>query len=104
RPRAFRGRLPRPTDLPGALEGVGRSATGRTGRGGGMTRGTAGSLHAFVEGRRTALFRSAYLLCGNRDEPDDLVQTTLVKVVLGARRHERLDNLEAYARRTLVNT
>jgi RNA polymerase sigma-70 factor (sigma-E family) len=69
-----------------------------------MTRGTEAALHAFVEGRRTALFRSAYLLCGNRDEADDLVQTTLVKVVLGARRHERLDNLEAYARRTLVNT
>ncbi|PBC61213.1 RNA polymerase [Streptomyces sp. Tue6028] len=69
-----------------------------------MTRGEEAALHAFVEGRRTALFRSAYLLCGNRDEAEDLVQTTLVKVVLGARRHGRLDNLEAYARRTLVNT
>lgn len=41
------------------------------------------ALHAFVEGRRTALFRSAYLLCGDRHEADDLVQATLVKVVLG---------------------
>ncbi|MET7702891.1 sigma-70 family RNA polymerase sigma factor [Streptomyces sp. NPDC005485] len=69
-----------------------------------MTRGEDAVLHAFVEGRRTALFRSAYLLCGNRDEAEDLVQTTLVKVVLGARRHGRLENLEAYARKTLVNT
>ncbi|ELP64361.1 SigE family RNA polymerase sigma factor [Streptomyces turgidiscabies] len=69
-----------------------------------MRRGADATLHAFVEGRRTALFRSAYLLCGNRDEAEDLVQTTLVKVVLGARRYERLDNLEAYARQTLINT
>ncbi|MGW6460234.1 SigE family RNA polymerase sigma factor [Streptomyces sp. NPDC055078] len=62
------------------------------------------ALHAFVEGRRTALFRSAYLLCGDRDEADDLVQTTLVKVVMSGRRRIRLDNIEAYARKTLVNT
>ncbi|MEU6012920.1 SigE family RNA polymerase sigma factor [Streptomyces sp. NPDC047515] len=62
------------------------------------------ALHAFVEGRRTALFRSAYLLCGDRHEAEDLVQATLVKVVLGGRRHGRLDNIEAYARKTLVNT
>lgn len=62
------------------------------------------ALHAFVESRRTALFRSAFLLCGDRHEAEDLVQTALVKVVLGARRHGRLDNIEAYARKTLVNT
>lgn len=62
------------------------------------------ALHAFVESRRTALFRSAYLLCGDRHEAEDLVQATLVKVVLGGRRHGRLDNIEAYARKTLVNT
>ncbi|MER7171357.1 SigE family RNA polymerase sigma factor [Streptomyces mesophilus] len=69
-----------------------------------MGRGAEDTLHAFVEGRRTALFRSAYLLCGDRHEAEDLVQTTLVKVVLGARRHGRIDHLEAYARKTLVNT
>ncbi|WP_031083143.1 SigE family RNA polymerase sigma factor [Streptomyces sp. NRRL WC-3549] len=62
------------------------------------------ALYAFVENRRTALFRSAYLLCGDRHEAEDLVQTTLVRVVLGGRRHGRLDNIEAYARKTLVNT
>ncbi|MFB7272984.1 SigE family RNA polymerase sigma factor [Streptomyces sp. NPDC056244] len=63
-----------------------------------------GALYAFVEGRRTALFRSAYLLCGNREEAEDLVQSTLVKVVLGSRRLRHLENIEAYARKTLVNT
>ncbi|MGW2086100.1 SigE family RNA polymerase sigma factor [Streptomyces sp. NPDC001880] len=62
------------------------------------------ALHAFVEDRRTVLFRSAYLLCGDRHEADDLVQATLVKVVLGGRRYGRLDNIEAYARKTLINT
>ncbi|MFF0450500.1 SigE family RNA polymerase sigma factor [Streptomyces sp. NPDC004609] len=62
------------------------------------------ALHAFVEARRTALFRSAYLLCGDRDEADDLVQTTLVKVVVTGRRQMRLDNIEAYTRKTLINT
>lgn len=62
------------------------------------------ALDDFVAGRRAALFRSAFLLCGDRDEADDLVQSTLVKVILGWRRLERLDNIEAYARRTLVNT
>ncbi|MFI6641322.1 SigE family RNA polymerase sigma factor [Streptomyces sp. NPDC050504] len=62
------------------------------------------ALHAFVEGRRGALYRSAYLLCGDRDEAEDLVQTALVKVVLGGRRLGRIENLEAYARGALVKT
>ncbi|MFI0242312.1 SigE family RNA polymerase sigma factor [Streptomyces sp. NPDC016845] len=62
------------------------------------------ALHDFVRDRRLALFRSAYLMCGNRDEAEDLVQTTLVKVVLGWRRLQRLDNVEAYARKTLFHT
>lgn len=81
--------------------------TGRRGGGGGRGRGEDGSeqeLYAFVSARRSALFRSAYLLCGDRDEAEDLVQSTLVKVVLGWRRLRRIDNVEAYARRTLVNT
>jgi RNA polymerase sigma-70 factor (sigma-E family) len=62
------------------------------------------ALHDFVRDRRLALFRSAYLMCGNRHEAEDLVQTTLVKVVLGWRRLQKLDNVEAYARKTLFNT
>lgn len=33
------------------------------------------ALHAFVESGRTALFRSAYLLCGDRHEAEDLDST-----------------------------
>ena len=51
----------------------------------------------------TIRFRSAFLLCGNRDEAEDLVQSTLLKVILAWRRLERIDSVEAYARRTLVN-
>ncbi len=36
------------------------------------------ALNEFLVGRRGRLFRSAHLLCGDRDEAEDLVQTTLV--------------------------
>ncbi|WP_034086872.1 SigE family RNA polymerase sigma factor [Streptacidiphilus albus] len=62
-----------------------------------------GELHAFIEGGRDRLFRSAFLLCGDRHEADDLVQSTLLKVVMAWRRLERIDNVEAYTRRTLMS-
>jgi RNA polymerase sigma-70 factor (sigma-E family) len=61
------------------------------------------ALREFIDGRREHLFRSAFLLCGDRDEADDLVQSALLNVVLAWRRVERIDNVDAYARRTLVN-
>ncbi|AUG77773.1 RNA polymerase [Kitasatospora sp. MMS16-BH015] len=63
-----------------------------------------GEIQAFVAARQQALYRSAYLLCGDRHEAEDLVQATLVKVILGWRRLKGLDNVDAYARRTMVNT
>jgi DNA-directed RNA polymerase specialized sigma24 family protein len=45
-----------------------------------------GELHAFIEGRRDRLFRSAFLLCGDRHEADDLVQSTLLSVFIASRR------------------
>jgi RNA polymerase sigma-70 factor (sigma-E family) len=39
------------------------------------------SFEEFVVGRYAALVRSAYLLVGNRADAEDLVQTTLAKVV-----------------------
>ncbi|PBC79313.1 RNA polymerase sigma-70 factor (sigma-E family) [Streptomyces sp. TLI_235] len=62
------------------------------------------ALHDYVVARRTALFRSAILLCGDRDEADDLVQSTLLKVILGWRRLDRIESVDGYARKTLVNT
>lgn len=60
-------------------------------------------LYEFIHGRREQLYRSAFLLCGDRHEADDLVQSTLLKVVVAWRRLERIDNVEAYARRTLLS-
>lgn len=68
-----------------------------------MTRGAdvEDELHHFVEGRYLALRRTAYLLCGDWHRAEDLVQGTLVKVVLAARRR-RVENLDAYTRQVLL--
>ncbi len=55
----------------------------------------------FVVARQSALLRTAYLLTGHAQDAEDLVQTTLVKVVPQWRRIA--DNPEAYVRRAMVN-
>lgn len=60
----------------------------------------------FVAARSTALWRSAYLLTGDRHKAEDLLQAALVKTW---RRWDRLDSrtdetAEAYVRRALVTT
>ena len=55
----------------------------------------------FVLARQAALLRTAYLLTGHPQDAEDLVQTTLVKVVPQWRRIA--DNPEPYVRRVLVN-
>ena len=55
----------------------------------------------FVVARQAALLRTAYLLTGHAQDAEDLVQTTLVKVVPQWRRIR--DNPEPYVRRVLVN-
>lgn len=55
----------------------------------------------FVLARQAALLRTAYLLTGHAHDAEDLVQTTLVKVVPQWRRIR--DDPEAYVRRTMVN-
>jgi RNA polymerase sigma-70 factor (sigma-E family) len=52
----------------------------------------------FVASRSAALTRTAYLLTGDHHHAEDLLQTALVEA---ARRWERLDEPEAYVRRTL---
>jgi len=52
----------------------------------------------FVASRSTALARTAYLLTGDHQHAEDLLQTVLVEA---ARRWERLDEPEAYVRRVL---
>lgn len=57
----------------------------------------------FVVARRARLFRTAYLLCGDRQRAEDLVQVSLTKVYLAWRRIHRDGDLDAYVRRVLVN-
>jgi RNA polymerase sigma-70 factor (sigma-E family) len=56
----------------------------------------------FAVARTPQLFRSAYLLCGDRHGAEDLVQETLAKVYVKWGR--RIDNPAAYAQTALVRT
>lgn len=55
----------------------------------------------FVLARQASLLRTAYLLAGHAQDAEDLVQTTLVKVV--PQWHRIRDNPEPYVRRVMVN-
>lgn len=57
---------------------------------------------AFATARTPALYRSAWMLCGDRHTAEDLVQETLAKVYVAWRRS--LENPAAYAQTTLVRT
>ena len=57
----------------------------------------------YVAGRRPQLRRTAYLLCGESHRAEDLVQTTLMKVYVAWPRIRRDGNVDAYARRVMVN-
>src|SRR6187431_2495407 len=56
----------------------------------------------FAVARTPQLYRSAWLLCGDRYGAEDLVQETLAKVYVKWGR--RIDNPAAYAQTTLVRT
>jgi RNA polymerase sigma-70 factor (sigma-E family) len=57
---------------------------------------------AFYQARGPALRRTAYLLAGSWDEAQDLVQATFVKLYVHWTRI-RVETVDAYARRVLVN-
>src|SRR5205807_4605938 len=57
----------------------------------------------FVAARSAALHRTAYLLVGDWALAEDLVQIALTRTYLAWRRLDRLEAVEAYARRVLVN-
>lgn len=59
---------------------------------------------AYVRGRTAALRRSAYLLCGDVHQADDLVQETLTLVYSRWERVSNADNVDAYVHRILVRT
>jgi RNA polymerase sigma-70 factor (sigma-E family) len=58
----------------------------------------------FVAARSAALLRVAYLISGDVNLAEDLLQTTLTRTYLAFRRLDGIDSLEAYARRVLLNT
>ncbi|NJC69376.1 SigE family RNA polymerase sigma factor [Planosporangium thailandense] len=58
----------------------------------------------FVAARSTALLRTAYLLSGDWGAAEDLLQVSLTKTYLAWRRIERIEAVEPYARKVLVNT
>jgi RNA polymerase sigma-70 factor (sigma-E family) len=57
---------------------------------------------SYVAARRHSLTRTAYLLTGDYHAAEDLVQIALAKVYL-ARRRVRIQAVDAYVRRTMVN-
>jgi RNA polymerase sigma-70 factor (sigma-E family) len=58
----------------------------------------------YVSARQAWLRRVAFLLCGDWHRADDLVQSAITKLYAHWHRARRVDNLDGYARRTLVNT
>jgi RNA polymerase sigma-70 factor, ECF subfamily len=58
----------------------------------------------FVAARSGALLRTAYLLAGDWATAEDLLQTALTKTYLAWKRLGRIDAVEPYTRKVLVNT
>jgi len=67
-----------------------------------MDRDTA--FREYVAERRPQLYRSAYLLCGDPHRAEDVVQDALVRLYVAWPRVARADNVDAYARRIVVNS
>jgi RNA polymerase sigma-70 factor (sigma-E family) len=58
----------------------------------------------YVAARNGALLRVAYLLTGNRQDAEDLLQTALAKVYLAWPRIQDRGAVDGYVRKVLVNT
>lgn len=59
---------------------------------------------SFVAARSRSLLRTAYLLTGDHQMAEDLVQSALTKTYLAWGRIRDRDALEAYVRRTMITT
>lgn len=58
----------------------------------------------FVASRRRRLQHTAYLLCGDPHQAEDIVQAALTKLYVAWPRVRTADSVDAYARRTIINT
>jgi RNA polymerase sigma-70 factor (sigma-E family) len=56
----------------------------------------------YARARQHHLYRTAYLLCGDRDRAQDLVQTTFVNLLRSWRSARAAENPDAYAKKALV--
>jgi RNA polymerase sigma-70 factor (sigma-E family) len=57
----------------------------------------------YVAERRAHLYRTAYLLCGDPHRAEDIVQQALTRLYVAWPRASRVDSVDAYARRIVVN-
>lgn len=57
----------------------------------------------YVTARRTRLLQTAYLIAGDWQLAEDVVQTALTKLYVAWPRVRRDDNVDAYVRRIIVN-
>lgn len=57
----------------------------------------------YVAARRAKLYRTAYLLAGDPHRAEDLVQQALTKLYVAWKRLSKRDDVDAYARRIVVN-
>jgi len=58
----------------------------------------------YVSERRLQLFRTACLLCGDPHQAEDVVQDALARLYVAWPRASRADNIDAYARRAVINS
>lgn len=65
--------------------------------------GRRAGFEDYVSARRAHLHRSAYLLCGDPHRAEDIVQAVLTKLYVAWPRVQRVDSVDAYVRRSLVN-
>ncbi|GAA2893219.1 SigE family RNA polymerase sigma factor [Nonomuraea rubra] len=61
------------------------------------------SFRAFVDAHQRSLLRLAYLLTGETHRAEDLLQSVLVRMIGRWPKLHHIDNLDAYARKTMVN-
>jgi RNA polymerase sigma-70 factor (sigma-E family) len=72
-----------------------------------LTRGNEGrdeAFREFVAARADAIRFTAYLLCGDWHEAEDIAQTALVRLYLAWHRLDRERSLDAYVRRVVTRT
>jgi RNA polymerase sigma-70 factor (sigma-E family) len=61
------------------------------------------AFSAYVATRRPQLFRSACLLCGDVHRAEDIVQDALTRLYAAWDRVSRMDNIDGYVRKIIVN-